>query len=510
MRPRIETEIAALRNCLNRLRDNRVSGHLFCRGGEQADSNHSGSSFMVFHIQLSTKKGPPDTNPLVGAARRKRLWREACRKKPQKETWQPNTKVRAGCEHVEKGKGYEQGEHMKTGWRRCRERSEGGTTERGSRRGNGTDARCGESRGPMGGSKTLVIFESELCVMAKSTYEFGDLETGGYLYGAYTNETTIVVMLATLAGQGAVHRPNQFIPDLAQVHRDDQEISKLTGLCVVGRYHGHTCVLDHSSPVDDASRRALLRKNPRQQFLELILCPDVVGHGAMRLYAYACEGDSPDRIVPCQVTVLPGYSPIRMFLRGTPAIPSDDDRHIFAGNSAVIDPMLSPQADALIERLSTEITELPEEVAATVEVEVGGDNTVVSITTDDHAVNICYPATMPDGKITAAIRDADAPSEMLDTLAVPSQYSLAEILAWVRRRMESSEDHEDYDGEDTGAYPPWAEGDSADTIAGGHCPQHGLSASSDADSLPMQGEDVLCEKHRVTSETYYKEFDPCI
>lgn len=286
-------------------------------------------------------------------------------------------------------------------------------------------------------SLRMVIYASDVNCMAGGVLDWGNLETGGLLYGGYTDDRTVLVMLATPSGAGAKHRPERFVPDLDQVRRDDELICKWTGLIVVGRYHSHTCGLAHPSPVDDGSRGALLRKNPRRAFIELILCPDTSDSATVRLYAYACPGDDSGGLVPCEVVVLPGYSPIRTFLRGSPAVPAEDDRDVFAGACVIIDPMLPLQVEALVDRLSAEITCLPARIAATIGVTVSDHEVVVSMDADGQDLQIRYTPKNPNRDIRIAVRDTATRAAAADAFQVSGTSTLAEITALMRSRIDN-------------------------------------------------------------------------
>lgn len=117
----------------------------------------------------------------------------------------------------------------------------------------------------------ILIHRSEIESIRCNTLEWGDTETGGHLYGAYTGSGTPIVMLATPPGPQAVHSTATFIQDINYFRRCSEKIYKRFGLCFIGRWHSHHVMgLRRPSMGDIASASSIMAKNCIPTFVELI------------------------------------------------------------------------------------------------------------------------------------------------------------------------------------------------------------------------------------------------
>ncbi|MBM4026028.1 MAG: hypothetical protein FJ280_11575 [Planctomycetes bacterium] len=97
----------------------------------------------------------------------------------------------------------------------------------------------------------LSIFESELQYMAGDAHSWGDIGTGGVLYGLWSHALRPVIMLATPAGPGAIREKAHFAVDPDYVIWMSESLQDRYGIQYDGNYHSHHRLdLDHPSPGD--------------------------------------------------------------------------------------------------------------------------------------------------------------------------------------------------------------------------------------------------------------------
>src|SRR4051794_36109970 len=83
------------------------------------------------------------------------------------------------------------------------------------------------------------IFESELAVVIDETRHHPEIETGGSLFGLWTNAGSPTIFLATRPGPNAIHHVTQFEQDVETHYRLDEISLKQFGTQSLGLWHSH-------------------------------------------------------------------------------------------------------------------------------------------------------------------------------------------------------------------------------------------------------------------------------
>ena len=324
----------------------------------------------------------------------------------------------------------------------------------------------------------MIIFESELEVMAGNAAAFGERETGGELYGYYGRNGYPVVMLATGPGPMARHLGHHFQQDIDCFRRTYKCLTSRYALEYLGRCHSHhTMGLFEPSRGDVRSLCALANRNGIQKPLEVIVTHSAgrIGEVASR-YWYGRAGanrelvqrgvgmtnaqkDPPDAClsVPnvsihpyvytntstgeyerCLATLLPGDSPIRYAathqsedspLSGILDVPRYPRERIrLAG---LEQPIPEPVPDALL----AEFAELEESVKEGAEVIVVQGGVVFSLPLlDGGSALLLYEKATPH-RVSASVRTNTGSIEHIEanTLHPTDRPRMIELYARARR-----------------------------------------------------------------------------
>lgn len=89
------------------------------------------------------------------------------------------------------------------------------------------------------GSKEVTIFLSEMDYISRCILDFKRIETGGQLFGYYTNDGKPVVLYATGPGREANHQVSFFNQDRHYLESVGKALRNLFGLCHIGEWHSH-------------------------------------------------------------------------------------------------------------------------------------------------------------------------------------------------------------------------------------------------------------------------------
>ena len=156
-----------------------------------------------------------------------------------------------------------------------------------------------------------MVYDSEFQAIQKHVLKYPNLETGGSLYGWYSETGLPIIALATGPGRNAVHESTRF-------HADEQfsmEIgSKIVnyGLQHVGEWHSHhTLGLAQPSGIDCRAMQASIGSSPTGRFLCGIA--NIVGDKVtFNLFFFSTEKGL-NYTCP-QLVVREGVSPLRIGL----------------------------------------------------------------------------------------------------------------------------------------------------------------------------------------------------
>lgn len=123
---------------------------------------------------------------------------------------------------------------------------------------------------PYGPSSKAIIYKSELNFISRCILDYPNIETGGELFGFWTQLGTPVVLYAVGPGPKAKHHPTAFIQDPDYVDNIEVEICNRTGLQHIGQWHSHHQLgLAHPSGGDVASMQ---RGVGQPGFPRMLLC----------------------------------------------------------------------------------------------------------------------------------------------------------------------------------------------------------------------------------------------
>ena len=245
----------------------------------------------------------------------------------------------------------------------------------------------------------VVIFESELQLIAANAVAWGNVETGGGLYGLRTHSGTPVVYLGTPPGPRAVHDAVFFQQDLDWFQKCNTRMLKDFGIQFQGQWHSHHSLgLTRPSSRDLESIVSIMRKNALQDFVQLIvthnardladrenlrgssrqrkwrtalsLCPGSrhIGdnpHLQVRINAFVFRPSSTPELVEVPLRVLPGMGPFRLAARssaGTAALVRFPEALLSGENMTYDSVNVRTGVSSLPVQLEQQLLELPEEV----------------------------------------------------------------------------------------------------------------------------------------------------
>jgi hypothetical protein len=164
---------------------------------------------------------------------------------------------------------------------------------------------------------TVRIYESELSLIVHETSKYETTETGGSIFGLWTNIGNPTILLASRPGEHAIHTDTHFEQD-AGTHRMMEELMvHHHGVQSVGLWHSHHGLGLHELSGGDIRRTMqFAQRNQRKLFCDL-LCyfaqrsrsanepPEVT----IKPYVYYDAANGRRR--PTSIVVLPGLSPLR-------------------------------------------------------------------------------------------------------------------------------------------------------------------------------------------------------
>ena len=176
--------------------------------------------------------------------------------------------------------------------------------------------RCQEA--PVDGVRppeAALIFGSEVEAIRAHVLEYSRLETGGSLYGWWSETGLPVIALATGPGKNAQHHECSFHADEAYSFVLGNALVEY-GLQHLGEWHSHHHMrLNHPSSIDcDAMRTSLATPNsPIRRFFCGIA--NIVRGGEVTFNAYYFSKGSGTSVHHTPIFVKPGCSPIRAGLK---------------------------------------------------------------------------------------------------------------------------------------------------------------------------------------------------
>ncbi|MDO9016924.1 MAG: hypothetical protein Q8S73_20335 [Deltaproteobacteria bacterium] len=163
--------------------------------------------------------------------------------------------------------------------------------------------------------RPLLIFESEVDLIVREVSHWPHLETGGDLFGYWTQSGAAVVCLAIGPGAGARHHATSFYQDARYLEREGLRLNDRFGLQHVGEWHSHhTLDLPHPSGGDARTVRDALARYRFERFA-LVICTLSLSRQAaveeVSLQGYLFEAQRRDSYLTSPWVVLPERSPMR-------------------------------------------------------------------------------------------------------------------------------------------------------------------------------------------------------
>lgn len=93
-----------------------------------------------------------------------------------------------------------------------------------------------DEKGP---APTAIIYQSELDYLSRCILDYPNIETGGQLFGFWTNQGVPVVLYVIGPGRHANHQPTFFNQDSDYLMTVGNELLNRYGLCHIGEWHSH-------------------------------------------------------------------------------------------------------------------------------------------------------------------------------------------------------------------------------------------------------------------------------
>ena len=186
----------------------------------------------------------------------------------------------------------------------------------------------------------LTIFESELRMACGIAALWGDIETGGDMYGFNDRQGWPVCVLCTAPGPNAVHQSTHFTQDLDFCRRTQRVIGEL-GPQLHGAFHSHHGLgLNEPSSGDVGQVMGLARRNALQQWVDVIMTHVDASDGqqfgprrpiaglpaglAVRANAFVYTDPQNGHMQEAALRIIQGVSPFRQALLASGNMTTDD------------------------------------------------------------------------------------------------------------------------------------------------------------------------------------------
>ncbi|GAB2862662.1 hypothetical protein GCM10027200_73950 [Lentzea nigeriaca] len=160
------------------------------------------------------------------------------------------------------------------------------------------------------------IYESELACVANETGAHTDIETGGSLFGLWTDGGNPTILLATGPGPGAIRRATQFEQDVAAHQAMEKALIETFGVQAVGLWHSHHRLGLHELSGGDLHRTMrFASRTQRTRFCDVLCYFESSSRPAqVTVKPYVYVEASQGKRAPTEFIVLPGISPVRAAL----------------------------------------------------------------------------------------------------------------------------------------------------------------------------------------------------
>ena len=123
-----------------------------------------------------------------------------------------------------------------------------------------------------GPQQYLIVCQSELQFIGGVTNHWGEIETGGELYGLFSHAGRPVIMLASPPGPNAIHGVARFRQDIDFMKKVNAFVGDTFGIQYLGNWHNHhNLSIKGLSGGDVESTHSIAQKNAYQRFCQLVL-----------------------------------------------------------------------------------------------------------------------------------------------------------------------------------------------------------------------------------------------
>lgn len=136
----------------------------------------------------------------------------------------------------------------------------------------------------------VIVFQSELDYLSRCILDYPNIETGGQLFGYWTEDGVPVVMYAIGPGPRANHQTTFFNQDVNYLVRVGRSLKERYGLHHIGEWHSHHQLgLARPSGHDAYTMNSTIREKGLGHFL---LCIGNIRGGRASIGAFLCDGVS--------------------------------------------------------------------------------------------------------------------------------------------------------------------------------------------------------------------------
>lgn len=135
-------------------------------------------------------------------------------------------------------------------------------------------------------SPTAIIYQSELDYLSRCVLDYPNIETGGQLFGFWSNQGVPVVLYVIGPGRNANHQQSFFNQDTEYLMSVGNELLNRYGLCHIGEWHSHHQLgLARPSGHDARTMHHGLIKIPQRRLL-LCICNYRNGYSTANPYNF--------------------------------------------------------------------------------------------------------------------------------------------------------------------------------------------------------------------------------
>lgn len=125
----------------------------------------------------------------------------------------------------------------------------------------------------------IIIWESELWLMANVSEKIGSIESGGDLFGFLSHAGRPIITIASPPGPNAIFETAHFRQDIEWMKKTANWLFSNFGAVYIGGWHNHHSLeIDEPSPGDVRSNQNIARKNGYLKTCQLILNFEEIHH----------------------------------------------------------------------------------------------------------------------------------------------------------------------------------------------------------------------------------------